>query len=123
VPLAKLRKARMGDSVSASSAQQTVPHHSQHPIPTIPTIGRNYASESGGGGGGGYNGQSMRSGAVLPRYIPASEGRAWAGMIPVGNVGMGSSSGYPAYWGNGFQGIGAWEQGLQVPGQTPRKSV
>jgi len=62
--------------------------------------------------------QQTMHGASVPRYIPPSEGRAWAGMIPVGNAGLHSGLGYRAYLGNGFAGVGTWEQGGK-----PRKSV
>lgn len=106
VPLAKLRKAKLSVPGNSVDRQDMV---------TIQN-GGNYACS------GGY--QGMREGAAVPSYMPMSEGRAWEGMIPVGNVGIDRmEAGYPAYWGNGFSGVGAWDQGLLGRSGKPRKSV
>ncbi|KAE9371662.1 hypothetical protein N431DRAFT_559128 [Stipitochalara longipes BDJ] len=100
VPLAKLRKGQLSASV-----QQTLSHAA-----TSGSYGYDNGSATGSGSERTYEGAQIRS------YVPASESRAWTGMIPVGNSGI--QQGYPAYWGNGFSGVGAWEHN-----EKPRKSV
>jgi hypothetical protein len=114
VPLAKLRKAKPGCS---SVSQQTALVPSQRVVGG----GRETREEGTNGANNGYGGRSVGgqrrvNGAAVPRYMPPSEGRAWEGMIPVGNVVI--QNGYPAYWGNEYSSVGAWEQGGK-----PRKSV
>jgi len=114
VPLAKLRKAKLGYS---SVSQQTAL------VPTQRVVGggRETREEGTNGANYGYGGRSVGgqrrvNGAAVPRYMSPSEGRAWEGMIPVGNVWV--QNGYPSYWGNEFSSVGAWEQSGK-----PRKSV
>jgi len=113
VPLAKLRKV-----VSS-------PRPTQAPVVQAssgPNYGNHGYGYSGGSGGSGFaSGNGSRNGGgrayeVQRRYLPVGESRAWTGMIPVGNVGI--ESAYPAYWGDGFSGVGAWGQD-----EKPRKSV
>ncbi|KAN0096617.1 hypothetical protein V8E51_015422 [Hyaloscypha variabilis] len=99
VPLAKLRKTQLPSSIQRA----------------VPTPSASYGYAGGNVNGAGAESRRVYEGVQGRGYVPVSEGRAWTGMIPVGNVGL--EDGYPAYW-NGFSGVGAWEQGGK-----PRKSV
>jgi hypothetical protein len=105
VPLAKLRKATLSSFV----AQNTAP--TQHVMgAAVQETRAGMDGVSLGYGKEGVSGQQHMNRAAVPRYITPSEARAWVGMIPVGNAGI-QNSRYPVYWGNGYSGGGAWEQG------------
>jgi hypothetical protein len=124
IPLAKLRKARVSHPPPPPAPASITPISSftQHTIPANQAERQEMLRNRDGvmyvSGKRGVGGQQTMHGASVPRYIPPSEGRAWAGMIPVGNAGLHSGLGYRAYLGNGFAGVGTWEQGGK-----PRKSV
>jgi hypothetical protein len=122
IPLAKLRKARLSHPPPPSPIT-SISSFTQHAIPANQAerqeMLRNRDVMMYVSGKRGIGGQQTMLGASVPRYIPPSEGRAWAGMIPVGNAGLHDSGlGYRTYVGNGFAGDGTWEQGGK-----PRKSV
>jgi hypothetical protein len=126
IPLAKLRKARLSHPPPAPSPITPISSFTQHTIPANQAERQEMLRNRDGVmyvSGKRVVGAPSRPhtvhGASIPRYIPPSEGRAWAGMIPVGNAGLQNSGlEYRAYLGNGFAGVGTWEQGGK-----PRKSV
>jgi hypothetical protein len=123
IPLAKLRKARLSHPPPAPSLITPISSFTQNTIPANQAERQEMLRNRDGVmyrcGKREVSGQQTMYGAFVPRYIPPSEGRAWAGMIPVGNAGLHNSGlGYRAYLGNGFAGVGTLEQGGE-----PRKSV
>jgi hypothetical protein len=126
VPLAKLRKAKLGLSSGAATRAYALSNGAVQGPGGVsqPQIVQLQGMVGCGVTAGSSAFQSMLSVAAVPRCAPTVEGREWEGMIPVGNVGIDPS--YAAYdgWGSGFQsGIGSWNQGLQATSGKPRKSV
>jgi hypothetical protein len=126
VPLAKLRKAKLGlgssPTTQGHTSSSSIFAGSERRAQLQDVQFQGVVGLGVTAGNSRY--QNMVSSATVPRYVPSMEGREWEGMIPTGNVGIDSTYASRGLWRNAFQGgVESWEQGLQITNGKPRKSV